>query len=184
MGTLRIDNVQFKPSWKKAKRMLITLKESKTDTFNEGVEVEYMSDKRQPLCAMRRIKRMLQKRGINSEKEKAKRGNEFLFKMGNNRPLSYWKCVSEFKKAAKKAGLKGNYTGICWRKGGNQTLMEQGVPEPLRMSKGRWKSRAVRCYGNVQSKEMRKIITNMMNPRPSQETKLRMELINVLKRTR
>ena len=111
-----MSNIRFKPNWKNPKKMVITLNESKTDQFNEGVEIEYLADKKQPLCAMRRIKRMLEKRGITSKRIKERRKDEFLFKLRNNRPLSYTTCVTVFKKAAKKAGLKGNYTGICFRK--------------------------------------------------------------------
>ena len=122
---------------------------------------------------------MLEKRGITSKRIKERRKNEFLFNLKNNRPLSYTTCVTIFKKAAKKAGLTGNYTCICFRKGGNQTLMEQRVLELLMMKKGRWKSKVVRCYGS-ETKEMKIIMSNMMNPRPSQETKLRMRLLRAL----
>ena len=95
------------------------------------------------------MKAMLRRRGIYTSRDMQKRKKEFLFQMDNSHPLHRRTCIQSFKRAARAAGLDGNFNGISFRKGGNQELMDKGIPLGLRMNLGRWRSAAAHVYGRM-----------------------------------
>ena len=130
--TLRINNIRFRPSWKNDQFLQIRLKVSKTDIFREGVTLN-IARTDGALCAVSRMKKMLESRGVVDVTSKRSHGSEFLFRL-NERPISRAICIEKFKKHAMLAGRASkNFNGISFRKRGYQTLLDRHVPLPLIM---------------------------------------------------
>ena len=86
-----------------------------SDNFREGVTLNIACTDG-ALCAVSRMKKMLESRGVVDVASKRSHGSEFLFRL-NERSISRAICIEKFKKHAVLAGRASkNFNSIFFRK--------------------------------------------------------------------
>ena len=119
------------------KRLLVSIKQSKTDPFRQGVTIS-LGRTDAELCPVAALLAYLAIRGQGE-------GPLFYFKDG--RALTRSRLVAELRKVLEVCSLRPqDYSGHSFRIGAATTAAACGVPAETIMTLGRWKSQAYRLY--------------------------------------
>jgi len=130
-GDVKVDNV-------KAPRVLeVRIKASKTDPFRKGVSI-YLGTTGCDLCPVAAILGYMVCRGPSP-------GAFFQFKDG--KLLTRERLVTKLREALGQSGMNADaYAGHSFRVGAATTAAQQGIPDSLIKTLGRWKSIAYQEY--------------------------------------
>ena len=131
VGDVRVDNTSS-PSY-----LEIYIKASKTDPFRQGVRV-YLGKSNTDICPVASVLAYMVVRG-------PRQGPFFVFADGHG--LTRDRLVTALRSALRSAGIpEHNYAGHSFRIGAATTAAQNGVPESIIKTMGRWESAAYMLY--------------------------------------
>ena len=116
--------------------MLVKIKASTTDQFRKGVTLR-IATSGSTICAVRTLSDYLHLRGNRPGP---------LFVHADGKPLTHVTLSKWLQETALRAGLAGNFSGHSFRIGAVTTAAQNGVPDHLIKSLGRWESNAYQLY--------------------------------------
>ena len=115
----------------------LTIKQSKTDPFRQGVDI-YIGSTNGPVCPVKALIEYLWVRPSTQ-------GALFLFESGA--PLTRASLVARLQQALQRAGLNpSDFNGHSFRIGAATTAAQKGLEDSLIQTLGRWKSAAYKIY--------------------------------------
>jgi hypothetical protein len=126
-------------------KVIITLRESKTDVFREGVEIQLYKNG-SDTCPYRLLWK-------SWEKARDKKPGAPLLQNADGSPLTYSALQSRLKALCKELGWKGKITSHSLRIGGATSLAMLGYPAHVIRTMGRWKSLSYQLYLRLQDSD-------------------------------
>ena len=125
--------------------MTVSLKQSKTDPFRQGVII-HIGETGTQTCPVKLVRSMLAER---ASRNGGKRPHplEPLFQLSNGKALDRKLLVLTLKKWCTTLGIESSrYNGHSFRIGGATSLAAAGVPDSIIQTLGRWKSDCFKIY--------------------------------------
>ena len=134
------------------RRLSVTIKQSKTDPFRQGVTI-FLGRTDTQLCPVAALLAYLAVRGP---------GEGPLFRFEDGRALTRTRLVTEVRRSLAGCNLRPqDYSGHSFRIGAATTAAACGASAETIMTLGRWKSQAYRLYIRLPSEQLARLSRSM-----------------------